>query len=344
MGAKVEIRRIPGQEMARGTPGEIPRENTALLRDVGAFTRSVRKDTTMNVDTIDQANMAELPKRLRDARAAAGLSRAKAGEIAGVSPRSIEKYEYGTQEPPISKIRILAKAYDIPLDQLFTAPDDESATPKEHGKKPDAPDNKPATAPVDGLQDAAVLLAQLDEAQKRQFEGAHRRALSMIADLEAALYRIEPDELTQVADERSVHLADCKPADDLLGLFEADPDAGQTACANIQARIVDTGVLGADLFAIERDALADLATELEEEHEIERPAMLGFGWGDHEELVPVLRPLLRRLAIAGSGIDFDDRELFPRREEVEDEGRRQKRCERSNGCGRKGRKPRSYAG
>jgi transcriptional regulator with XRE-family HTH domain len=59
-------------------------------------------------------------KKLKIARQVAGLSRARAAELAGLTPWLIGAYERGLQEPRISQLFALADAYGVPASWLLT--------------------------------------------------------------------------------------------------------------------------------------------------------------------------------------------------------------------------------
>jgi hypothetical protein len=111
-----------------------------------------------------------------------------------------------------------------------------------------------------------------------------------------------------------LYKGDCPSSSYIDDIFAVNPDDAQNFCGLIEERIVDTAILGVDLHAIERDALASLADRLSEEQDaLERPAAFGFSWGKHTDFVPLIRPFLRMMALTNNMPDFTDREVFPRR-------------------------------
>jgi hypothetical protein len=91
-------------------------------------------------------------------------------------------------------------------------------------------------------------------------------------------------------------------------------EKGQSFCANIEERVLDTAILGVDLYNIEREPLVKLADELQEEHDIEEPAWGGFSWGEHNDFVPLIRPYMRAASYRGHPVDFTNHNEFLRRE------------------------------
>jgi transcriptional regulator with XRE-family HTH domain len=270
----------------------------------------------MNTETMERADVADLSKRLREAREAAGMSRAKAGDASGLSPRSIEKYEYGSAEPPVSKLRMLAETYGVTPDYFLAVGEAVVSLPVESQTIDKESERLVESQPADAVKSEPTVsdvLAEMDGLREIQFEGARRRAIVMMDDINGHLSRLEPDELTALASERGVYLTDCRDGETIFGLFKEDSDIAQAECENIQARIIDTAILGVDLFAVERDALASLADDLAEYYNLQAPGIFGLAWGDQNEMVELLRPALRERAFAGNGIEFENEEKFPRR-------------------------------
>ena len=67
--------------------------------------------------------MHDIPATIRAARQAKGLTQRKLGELCGYSDRSGERvvqlWEAGKQPVPMNKLRVLAKALDLTLDDLI---------------------------------------------------------------------------------------------------------------------------------------------------------------------------------------------------------------------------------
>lgn len=267
-------------------------------------------------DTLTTPDPKHIGKRLREAREAAGLSRPELAKMTGVPSRSIEKFETGAQEPTLSRIAKFCDALQTEMSDMTgigvdtldrTVLDDEDnqqSTSQQHQLDP--------TSEAGSIED---LISELDELRERGFEGARRKATSMIDRLTMELHVLEHDELIALADNRGLFRGDCPSALELSELLTLDFDKGNELCGIVEERIIDTAVLGVDLYGIEREPLVNLAEGLERSRQLEHPnpGLLFNDWGDHSVLVPALRPILRKLEISGNSIDLDDREQFPAR-------------------------------
>lgn len=257
----------------------------------------------------------DLPSRIRKARENVGLSRAELSRRTGIPPKAIEKFEYGQQEPSVSRLRTLCRELGSDFESMMGGLEEDSdggasiAVKPSH--RPVHPSPHPSNTTDDPEAEVRRLLKCVDDLRSEAFEDGRRMGMALTDDLKNSLRYLEPDELLSVAEKRGVRTLDCPDAISIMALFSDDPADAQNQCGDVEERIIDTAVLGADLFGIERDALAVLADHLQEMHEMERPGL--FSWGSHRELVTTLRPVLRTLAFAGNAIKLDDRKAFPQR-------------------------------
>jgi transcriptional regulator with XRE-family HTH domain len=67
---------------------------------------------------------------LKTARTQKGESKKTCGEIIGVSPRMLSKYEEGEKSPSLPELEVLAYYLDVPLERFW-----EDITPDAHNKK-----------------------------------------------------------------------------------------------------------------------------------------------------------------------------------------------------------------
>src|SRR5687767_637201 len=74
----------------------------------------------------------DIGKRLRAARDAVQLSQAEAAEQVGVSRVVLSYYETGERQPPLAKLRELARIYGTTLQALLGA--EEHAPSREHSE------------------------------------------------------------------------------------------------------------------------------------------------------------------------------------------------------------------
>ena len=58
------------------------------------------------------------PSRLKELRKLGNVSQVRAGEIAGITSKQIQRYESGESEPTLSVLLALADYFDVSLDYL----------------------------------------------------------------------------------------------------------------------------------------------------------------------------------------------------------------------------------
>lgn len=58
------------------------------------------------------------PSRLKELRKLWNVSQVRAGEIAGITSKQIQRYEAGESEPTLSVLLALADYFDVSLDYL----------------------------------------------------------------------------------------------------------------------------------------------------------------------------------------------------------------------------------
>lgn len=58
------------------------------------------------------------PSRLKELRKLRNVSQVRAGEIAGLTSKQIQRYEAGESEPTLSVLLALADYFDVSLDYL----------------------------------------------------------------------------------------------------------------------------------------------------------------------------------------------------------------------------------
>ena len=64
------------------------------------------------------------PSRLKELRKLRNVSQVRAGEIAGITSKQIQRYEAGESEPTLSVLLALADFFDVSLDYLVGRSDD----------------------------------------------------------------------------------------------------------------------------------------------------------------------------------------------------------------------------
>lgn len=64
------------------------------------------------------------PSRLKELRKLRNVSQVRAGEIAGITSKQIQRYEAGESEPTLSVLLALADYFNVSLDYLVGRSDD----------------------------------------------------------------------------------------------------------------------------------------------------------------------------------------------------------------------------
>ncbi len=257
-----------------------------------------------------------LGAHIREARESAGLSRAKLSKHTGIPHKAIEKFEYGTQEPSASRLVVLCRALELPIQELVGM--DGENFPAPSAERPvrtvqESAEPQPVAMPeVDPIDQVGRILDQLDTMRVGDFEGVVRRPLALAEDAARLLCNLEPDELVTTARERDLFRKALPTAREAEDGFEEKADQAEAQCVEIGNRIVDTAILGRDLFEIDLSALHKLADRLASERNLEEPPLFS-GWGEHAVLVPKIRPILRQLAVTGRGPDLANEGKFPNR-------------------------------
>lgn len=254
-----------------------------------------------------------LATRLRDAREAQNLSRAEVSKRTGIPAKSIEKFEFGTQEPSVSRLLDLANVYGKNIGDLIGQ---EAVTPANDPAPPSVTDDptrpnsgRPEFAPAPTAIAKTVeeqvmdILDEIEELRTVDFRRSYRTAVALIEAYRRKVKFLEPDALLELADARGLYRGECPSAPGLFDLFTREPEKAEMYCGNVEERILDTAILGIDLFAIDRDALAAIADQMADEFEnVEAPGLF-WSWGDHKDIVPIIREAVRSIALAGNGID-----------------------------------------
>ena len=234
--------------------------------------------------------VADIGARLRQARDDAGFSRARLGQITGIGPRVIEKIETGTQEPSASRVRKLCEALNIEMAGLLGM-----------DKAPTRPAPVPASVEIETVNPAdlaADMLDKLDTMREEGFGETPRAAMAAVKEIKQVLETLDAPELLALAKERGLAANDLSDTGSIFSLFESDPCEGHAYCGSVEDRIIDTAILGADLWSIEVKRLHKVADGLVDLGQLKEPGFFD-GWGEHKTLAPQLRPLLWQMATAG---------------------------------------------
>ncbi len=233
----------------------------------------------------------EIGKRLRAARDAAGLSRANLGEKTGISPKSIEKFEAGTQEVSVMRLRKICAVLKVDPEIIVEGM-------AENNPSADRTSELLPPFDVDPIDHAALILEAIDALREDGFEGSVRKALAMADDAKRALSELEPRDLAILAHQRGLTRTNALDGNTILDIFEGNPCDAHDYCSEVGGRIVDTAVIGLDLWSVDLGALKDIADRLSEEDRINEPSFFE-GWGGYKKLTPKVRPFLWGMATAG---------------------------------------------
>lgn len=255
-----------------------------------------------------------LAHKLRTARDNTSLSRAKVQAETGISAKSLEKYEDGSSEPPLSRLKTLCELYDLSLHELLG--EEKILENKDIESIPGTSEDITKESPEEVTEGMNTFirdsLSELEKYRNSSFKDHTRKAIALTKHLSQIIKYLEVDELLLLANDRNLFSEECPNKETLLGVFESSIDEGQSLCIDIEKRIIDTAVLGIDLHSIDRDALASFTDDLSDDFEIESEVF--FGWGKHSDFVPNIRGPLRQLAFTGKAVDFTDHERFPARQ------------------------------
>lgn len=240
-----------------------------------------------------------LGERLRFSRDVAKLSRRELAEMTGMSARTIEHYENGTTDATYQKLCQLSEALCVEITWLVSGGlanegDSDFESPREEESIDD--NNRPSETPS-GTAQLEKSLGILVELREAGLEKHQRRATAIIQEIHGSAKYVEPQELASFTFQREIFIVkDYSPeTTSVLIHSAADRDSVEAFCAEIVDRLIDQSFLGFDLFKVKLTNLVELA----EKWGVEPNRILAFAWRGHEEIIPALRPRLRRQALHG---------------------------------------------
>lgn len=276
-----------------------------------------------------------LAQKLRDARDQIGMSRAKVAEETGIPSRTLEKYEDGSSEPPLGRLRDLCELYGVPLPQMIgiegeaeksgnSGKSGEGETPKDVTQQPETLEGEDPglMAASDEPKGSAQQTLEMIDGCRQMGLAKHRRRVKAVSKLFMNFAEhLEFDQLFELAIDRGVYDEEILTDDGYHDLYDESPEKAEAGCRELALRILDTALFGVDLYAIERDALVKLADQLSDDETIDErfsfgpdAGFLGMGWGSHDDFVPNMREPLLYWLMAGHEVVLDDMEIFPRRD------------------------------
>ncbi len=259
---------------------------------------------------------------LRDARSISGLTQKQVAEEAEIGLSAYKQYERDGAMPPLDKAGQLAEVLNFDPRELFNEIDAlASGQPAPVGRPRihpgSAEEGGGAPAPVKPASLADVVREQLSsidglrEAGKR----SELRSGKRIKKLQRQLMELEPEVLYEIFEERGGNLDSCPSGtpllDGLLSIFEEDQEEGNKVCGVVSDRVIDTALLGVDLWALSDDSLDQLDSDIAGFWEGDIALL---GWDNISEIIVKRRKLAWSAAMRGKGVAVDDPEKYPRRD------------------------------
>jgi transcriptional regulator with XRE-family HTH domain len=281
--------------------------------------------------------------RLRKAREAAGMSRSELAVMSEIPNKTIEKFEYGTQEPSVSRLAVMAELLSVSQKWLVTGVEHPvsiesvgtvSKTDDDDGNLPSVETETDgmlqhlADARRSGFSDVwresvRSILGYLKRARAAQFAGCQRQALALCELAADNMKFMELEDLKGFAQEYGIIVFDedtkiqTRKQKKHNGLIvrhsdrEAVRDVEDIHAESVEIaeRIIDKAVLGLDLYSIEQKKLQRLAKYVRERWpEIDAKRMGGLSWGDPKDFVPDIRPKVRLEMIETGALSLIGRE------------------------------------
>ena len=270
---------------------------------------------------LSEAVAMSLGSRLKQAREEAGLTRRKLADETGISAKMIERYEYGTSEPPLGRLKLLGQTLDIPFEELIEEVDSaetpgfpRTGSSRGHSR---GSSRDPLTEARRKVEEAVVALGgkvtfgplpdveqeeelalpgQAELAAIRDLvaeKGINARHLpELIAQTEGVLAPLDYDELMEARTAIGAKLSDCPGAKEVM----AAVSGRGRECKNVQARLIVAAIYPEfEEFSVERlDALARRVNdEFVEDDLVDDLVIRKRGFFEDDELAR--RRLLREL-------------------------------------------------
>ncbi|WP_169566793.1 helix-turn-helix domain-containing protein [Sneathiella limimaris] len=224
-------------------------------------------------------------ERLKMARTHKGYSRKELAAITNIPEKSIEKYEYGSMEPNISRLQTLCEVLEINSESLLGMPESENETTRSESNH-----TKYFSEALDHIEEINCI-------RETGFAAEPTKALAHVEALQSALRFLGEDELKKLASAKGIS------TENMLNL----------GITELSLRIIDTAIYGVDLYNIEMSALSKLAEHynLAPSHKI-----FWIEWENHEEIIHEIRAKFKSEAFYSTNFpNFSDKKLFPRNSE-----------------------------
>lgn len=254
-----------------------------------------------------------IPKRLKFAREARGMSRKQLAAASGVSEKTIQHYEYDSIDLKVKPLESLADALGVPSQQLFFGVVSEVVD--EIGISQSADDNAGARAINRNIARANEAMFVLDHFREKGFLRSPITAHVAFKSLDASLKQLEVADLERIGTDRSLepiveHAWDKLSEAAMLATFapnaegDDESDGKQKAKENDDAdvyaafidRIIDTVYFGEDLYRVDFQLLSEYANSRDIGQNF-----FGPSYKSHIDLVPRIRESLRHEAFIFDG-------------------------------------------
>lgn len=252
-----------------------------------------------------------LGERLQHAREIRGLSRRDLANMLEITGRKIEHYEYGSTEPPPSVCRALAGALEIDPGILAFGRVPFAATPNVNSDDGSASDILPIKRQA--IENVDNLLETIDAVRSRGYVNNERMTIALVKKLHSAFDFLEAEDIHQVAYRRGLailgageaHLPkqDSDDTGNVFSLFEAEHEEPRVRAPleELIERIIDTALIGGDIFAAELLNLRAFARK----HDV-GTGLLAAVPRSHKAIAPLIRPVLRKKALErGSNFNLE---------------------------------------
>ena len=216
----------------------------------------------------------EIGERLKAARENARYSRTQLAKVTGIPAKTIEKYEYGTTDPSVTRLLKMTQVLGTSVIDLIAGED------------------------LSLDNDEPVIVKQLDQLDHMREDGLTkywREFPALLASTEEKLAIISVPDLLDIAEDRD--LVDLPTIQHIERLALEAADKPQALCQEIANRIVDTAYFGVDLYKVEHETLERLADDFELEPDIS--GLLSDRWSGEAALVNALRQKMRKAVWQG---------------------------------------------
>lgn len=227
---------------------------------------------------IQEDQLLTVGNRLKRAREEIGLSRRQVADETGISMKMIEKYEYDTAEPPLSRLKLLCQLLNVPMNEIMDeveTPQSIDVRPKE--KSPGKPMGRTRDPVIQAQKVAAKFAPEAPSADDSlnsiselvAEKGVNARLLpELIRQAQAALAELDYDDMVDLGIPDYGLFEDCHSPMDVMKFSATKRDM---ACEAIQARLIATAVYGSEFELLSDDTFEKMRGQLETALEGHRP-------------------------------------------------------------------------